>query len=204
MKKLIFGIIASVIGTTAIFVLLIAWLFHVPDIPFADTPEDFGGDICFIVRNHATEENKTEYYTLNMQRAWKHRLAEIPPFENEAEIYLSHYDNFSCSIEDGKVVNRLLDTKITDLDGNPIDNIENRDIIDRIFEKAAEINHDIFRMVIIEIDGKYFAQVNLNVNWQCPCDIYFYDPEDDSFSEIYSFQHKDIIGAKLVDASAFE
>lgn len=201
MKKLVIGIIASVIGTFAIFILLLAWLFHVPELPFAETPEDFGGDICFIVSGHGEEEGLTEYYTLNMQRR---KIAEIPSFENEAEIYLSHYDNFSCSIEDGKVVNRLLDTKITDLDGNPIDNIENRDIIDRIFEKAAEIDHDIFRMVIMEIEGKYFAQVNLNVNWQCPCDIYYYDPADDSFSEIYSFQHKDIIGAKLIDASAFE
>ena len=201
MKKLVIGIIASVIGTIAIFILLLAWLFHVPELPFAETPEDFGGDICFIVSGHGEEEGLTEYYTLNMQRR---KIAEIPSFENEAEIYLSHYDNFSCSIEDGKLTNTLKDTKITDLDGNPIDNIENRDIIDRIFEKAAEIGHDIFRMVIMEIDGKYFAQVNLNVNWQCPCDIYYYDPADDSFSEIYSFQHKDIIGAKLIDASAFE
>ena len=110
-------------------VLLLAWLFHVPEVPFVETPEDFGGDVCFIVRDHETEEGKIEYYTLNAKR---HKVAEIPPFENEAEIYLSHYDNFSCSIEDGKVTNRLLDTKLTDLDGNPIDNIENRDIINRI------------------------------------------------------------------------
>ena len=201
MKKLVWGIIASVLGTIAVFALLIAWLFHVPELPFADNPEDFGGDICFIVRDHSTEENETEYYTLNMRR---HKIAEIPPIENEAAIYLSHYDNFSCSVEDGKVVNRLIDTKITDLDGNPIENIENREIIDRIFEKAAEIDHDIFRMVIIEIDGKYFAQVNLNVNWVCPCDVYYYDPQNDGFTEICSFEHRDIIGAKLVDASAFE
>ncbi len=201
MKKLVIGIIASVLGTVAMFILLLAWLFHVPEIPFAENPEDFGGDICFIVREHETEDRKTEYYTLDTRRR---KIAEIPSFENEAEIYLSHYDNFSCSVENGKVVNRLLDTKLTDLEGNPIDNVENRDIIDRIFEKAAEIDHDIFRMVIIEIDGEYFAQVNLNVNWQCPCDIYFYDPEEDSFSEIYSFQHKDIIGAKLMDAAAFQ
>ena len=84
MKKLIFGIIASIIGTIAIFVLLIAWLFHAPDIPFAETPEDFGGDICFMVRDHSTEENEMEYYTLDMRRR---AIAEMPPFENEAEIY---------------------------------------------------------------------------------------------------------------------
>ena len=204
MKKLVIGIIASVLGTIAIFILLLAWLLHVPEIPFAETPEDFGGDICFIVSGHGEYEGLTEYYTLNMQRAWKDRLAEIPSFENEAEIYLSHYNNFDCSVEDGKVTNRLVDTKITDLEGNLLEDVGNREIVDRIFEKAAEIDHDILRMVIIEIDGKYFAQVNLNVNWQCPCDIYCYDPEDDSFSEIYSFQHRDVIGAKIVDASAFE
>ncbi|MBQ3575551.1 MAG: hypothetical protein IJA26_07760 [Clostridia bacterium] len=201
MKKLVWGIIASVLGTIAVFALLIAWLFHVPELPFAETPEDFGGDICFIVRDHSSEENEIEYYTLDMRR---HKVAQIPPFENEAEIYLSHYDNFSCSVEDGKVVNRLVDTKLTDLDGNPVEDIENREIIDRIFEKAAEIDHDIFRMVIIELDGEYFAQVNLNVNWVCPCDVYYYDSVDDSFREIYSFEHRDIIGAKMIDAAAFK
>ena len=201
MKKLVWGIIASVLGTIAVFALLIAWLFHVPELPFAYNPEDFGGDICFIVRDHSSEENEIEYYTMDMRR---HKVAQIPPFENEAEIYLSHYDNFSCSVEDGKVVNRLVDTKLTDLDGNPVEDIENREIIDRIFEKAAEIDHDIFRMVIFVVDGKYFAQVNLNVNWVCPCDVYYYNPENDSFREIYSFDHRDIIGAKMIDASAFE
>ena len=201
MKKLVVGIVASALGTIAIFVLLLAWLFHVPEMPFAETPEDFGGDICFIVRDHSTEENAIEYYTLDIQR---HKIAGIPPFENEAKIYLSHYDNFECSVEDGKVTNRLVNTKLTDLDGNPVENIENREIIDCIFEKAAEIDHDIFRMAIIEIDGKYYAQVGLNVNWVCPCDVYYYNPENDSFTEIYSFDHKDIIGAKLTDTSVFE
>ena len=200
MKKLVIGIIASVTGTVMIFALL-AWLLRVPEIPFAENPQDFGGDICFIVKDHSTEENKTEYYTLDMRR---HKIAGIPPFENEATIYLSHYGNFECSVEDGKVINRLVDTKLTDLEGNPVENIENREIIDRIFEKAAEIDHDIFRMVIIEMDGKYFAQVNLNVNWVCPCDVYSYNPANDSFTEIYSFEHRDIVGAKLVDASAFQ
>ena len=201
MKKLIWGIVASVLGTIAIFALLLAWLFTPSKIPFAETAEEFGGDVCFIVRDHSSDENETEYYTLNMRG---HKIAEIPPFESAANIYLSHYGNFSCSVENGKVVNRLLDTKLTDLEGNPVEDIENRDIIDRIFEKAAEIDHDIFRMVIIELDGKYFAQVGLNVNWVCPCDVYYYNPENDSFREIYSFEHRDIIGAKLVDAAAFE
>lgn len=200
MEKLVIGIIASVVGTVVLLVLAVGLLLmHCSsEIEYVETPEEFGGDICFITNDHTDET--TQYYTLDADR---HKIAEIPAFENEAQIYLADNNYFDCEIIDGKITNTVLHRDLKNLDGEAVENVENRAIIDRIFDLAAQIDHDIFHMAIIVLDDQYFVQVELNVNWQCPCEVYYYNQNTDQLGYLYRFQHKEIIGAKMIDAEAF-
>lgn len=200
MEKLVIGIIASVVGTPILLVLAVGLLLmHCScEIEYVETPQEFGGDVCFIVCDEI--ENTTEHYTLDANR---HRIAAIPEFDNEAEIYVAYTDNFDCEIIDGKLTNTVVHRDLKYLDGEAVENIENREIIDHIFDLVAQIDHDIFRMTIIVLGDHYFVQVDLNVNWQSLCEAYYFNQEKDKLEYLYQFQHKDIIGAKMINAEAF-
>lgn len=199
MKKLIVGSVASVLGTAAMIALAVLLSGNCGGIEYVETPEAFGGDICFIVCDEI--ENTTEYYTLDANR---HRIAAIPEFEGGAQIYVALTDSFDYDLINGKLVNYVVHRKLRNLQGEFVEDIENREVIDRIFDRVAEIEHDILRMTIIAVDELYFVQVDLNVNWQSPCEVYYYNQSKDALEYLYQFQHKDVIGAKMLNADAFE
>ncbi|BEP29239.1 hypothetical protein [Helicovermis profundi] len=113
---------------------------------------------------------------------------------DDIEIYTADSDCYESYISDNEVLNKLKKIVLIDSDGNTVDNDE---IITEIFQIAEEIKHDIWKFQIIMDDDKYFVIVELNVNWQSPCDFYEYDQTQKKLILFHRFDDVDIIGLSL-------
>ena len=52
---------------------------------------------------------------------------------------------------------------------------------------------------IYELEGRYFAFIKLNVNWQDPCYLYEYDAGSDKLKELTVWQDVDLVGLHLIE-----
>ena len=112
--------------------------------------------------------------------------------ENATTFYAETDTDFSCDIVDGKVINTLTGTKGSDKQGNFITADETTV---EIMEVAANtIDHDMYEFSVWCSKGKYYVFVKLNVNWQDPCVLYFYDTAKKELTELYSWDSKDLVG----------
>ncbi len=128
------------------------------------------------------------------------RRSLTSPFEEDPiEIYSADYNDFTAYIEDGKVLNRLTGTKLSDGDGNLIEADEE---LQRLMTCAArELEHDIWEFLIIRDGDDLFAYVKLNVNWSDPCDLYRYDPQNDTLIHLCRWQNKDFSGIRVLEGA---
>lgn len=108
--------------------------------------------------------------------------------------YNTDSNSFSSYIKNNTVVNKLNKIVIEDSHGNVVSNDE---IITGIFKSAASLEHDIWEFQIFKVVDEYFALVKLNVNWQSPCDFYYYNKTDKTLKLLERFEGVDIIGLSL-------
>lgn len=101
---------------------------------------------------------------------------------------------FDSFVEDGEVQNRLVKVLLTDAEGNPA---ESTPAIDRIFEKAAQLNHSILKMYIFRMGEHHFPVIELNVNMWWPCGLYYYNQTSDRLIELYTYDATEITGLKI-------
>lgn len=105
-------------------------------------------------------------------------------------VFVADTLNFSYEIEKNRVVNRVVGTSVTDGQGN---RIEADDTVQSILRAvAADIDHAILEAKIFEDGQEYFVAVQLNVNWQSPCDFYRYDADAGKLEFLYSWDNADV------------
>ena len=99
-------------------------------------------------------------------------------------------------IKYNRIYNKVNDAKIYDKDGNVADD----PVMNGLLLKAVEkIHHPIFYFDIYELEGRYFAFIELNVNWQDPCYLYEYDADTDKLKEWIVWQDVDLVGLHLIE-----
>lgn len=82
------------------------------------------------------------------------------------------------------------------MDGQPVEN-ETYEAIVRT--ACGQIDHDIWEFQILEDGGRYFAFIKLNVNWWTPCDLYEYDPETDTLTELKEWDDVNLVGLEVLE-----
>ena len=88
---------------------------------------------------------------------------------------------------------------ICGIDGNLIEADEE---LQRLMTCAArELEHDIWEFLIIRDGDDLFAYVKLNVNWSDPCDLYRYDPQNDTLIHLCRWQNKDFSGIRVLEGA---
>ena len=99
-------------------------------------------------------------------------------------------------IKYNKIYNKVNDARIYDKDGHAADD----PVMNGLLLKAVEkIHHPIFYFDIYELEGRYFAFIELNVNWQDPCYLYEYDAAGDKLKELTVWQDVDLVGLHLIE-----
>ena len=120
---------------------------------------------------------------------------ETEEFVSEAsEILFAEDGCFESEAEGNQVENHLIHVALTDADGNPA---ASTPVIDRIFEKAAEIPHEISKLYILRQDDYHFAVAELNINMFSPCKLFYYDHRQDKLTELYSYDATEVIGLRI-------
>ena len=114
---------------------------------------------------------------------------------DEAIVLYADNDDFVANTENGKVIVRLENTKLTDDAGNPYDADDMmRTFMQRIAESA---DHDIFDVCIIIDSGRYFVFEKHNVNIQTPCVLYEYDTATKVLDELCRWDDVDLKGIAI-------
>lgn len=143
----------------------------------------------------SSPDDGTQGYEMIYEGGKVKKTGKFTPEANT--IYQADFTDFSGTIEDNKIAVTLIDTKLTDKDGNEIEPDENT--IQFMQWIADNSKHNIYEADFIPLQDKYFALVKLNVNWWDPCVLYMYDTEEQKFSELYKWDHVNIEGVSLPD-----
>lgn len=126
------------------------------------------------------------------------KIKKTDKFTPEADtIYQADFTDFSGTIENNKIKVTLVDTKLTDEDGNEAEPDENTVKFMQWIADHAE--HDIYEVDFMPLEDKYFALVKLNVNLWDPCTLYMYDIKAETTTELYEWDHVNIEGVSLAD-----
>lgn len=116
------------------------------------------------------EETQYQYWSVLESK----NIKEIDEFKpGEAHFYyVDVLETFNSKIENNKIVNEYVKPVIADKDGN---DVMVSDIMINMLQSAAQkIHHDIWSYTIIEIEGRYFAFIQLNAGWVDHGDLYEY------------------------------
>lgn len=106
-------------------------------------------------------------------------------------IYTAKPDTFISFIKNNKVLNRLNNIELENID---INSLSDKEILASIFLEAEKIEHEIWEFKILKSDGRYFVLIKLNVNWQSPNDLYEYDLIENDLMFLHTLKSKDIVG----------
>lgn len=143
-----------------------------------------------------SEWEGTEYYTL---AAGKRAMKTLPFAPDSMKRYTVPEGCFESYIdsEANEVLNRLVGMKLEDEAGNSVDITED---FARIFECLAEFEHDMFNIEILDVSGRLFVFVMLNVNWRTPSTLYEFDAQACTLNELYTWNGKYVRGIGIPDA----
>lgn len=106
-------------------------------------------------------------------------------------------DDYECDIINNKVVNIIKKMEIEDENGTISE--APSEICSIIKCVANEINHDIFDFEVIVDGTNYYVFVRLNVNWQEPCILYKYVPENGKLKKLCQWDGVDILGIREIN-----
>ena len=102
----------------------------------------------------------------------------------------------SAEVIDGVLHKSIENAVIYDDEDNVVEDTK----LDEILKIAAKlIDHDIYLFEIFELNGEYYAFIELNVNWQDPCYLYHYDFATKELNELHVWQDVDLIGLQIVE-----
>lgn len=143
------------------------------------------------------EETECEYWSVyRLERAKK-----IDAFEPEEAnfYYVDVASTFHCEvrrlINHTTIVNEYIKPVIRDEAGKEIE--ANEDMIHMLQYAAKKINHDIWSYTMIEIDGRYFAHIELNAGLFDHGDLYEYRKDTKKLHHIVELDGKEIVGISL-------
>ena len=119
-------------------------------------------------------------------------MSETDPFMNgNAVIHTFDGTCFTAEVSGNKIRNTVNPEELPD----DISDAEKK-ILNAI---AEESDHAIYQVRIFSLNGAWFAEVLLNVNWQDPMLFYRYDMEHDSLILLYSGEGVRITGISNVE-----
>lgn len=150
------------------------------------------------VQTQYTDDGKTvqRQYTL----ASGGRICPAQAFTADAAAFYDvPHDCFETYIDDNKVLNRLTHVELLDAEGERVEITED---IEGIFQCLEQLEHDLFKIRIIETSGEYFAYVELNVNWWKPCTLYYYNRERQRLVELYCWNYEEVTALHIRSAEA--
>lgn len=144
------------------------------------------------IREQETAENTFQYLAVYPNG----KTAETDAFDPEdAVFYTAAHGDFVSSIQNKTVINTLNATTLIDESGTEA---EADEVIAGMMQAAADsIEHDIWRFQAISAGTRYFAFVELNVNWQSPCILYEYNVEANHLTELCRWDGVDLIGISM-------
>ncbi|BBF42504.1 hypothetical protein lbkm_1186 [Lachnospiraceae bacterium KM106-2] len=142
---------------------------------------DFRKSIKVITKNDSSDQ--ISYYEVNS--AGVHR--KIKSFQSDP-IQIYHVtDCYHSDIVSGKVKNLLTLDKAIKTDINDKD----------VLTELSDIDHEIMKTKMININNETYVVVLLNVNLWSPYCLYHYDQKKKCLKEIKTFDGEDVIGIKL-------
>lgn len=153
------------------------------------------GVVDVIVVDHHGEDDTPHFYHIGAGRIKQ----DAEPFEPEAMVvYEVDTQGLECYIdrEKNKVLNRLRYISIYDEQSNLM---ENTPLLEAVVTQAATLEHDIMELHIFLLGSEIFLQTELNVNWWCPCELYWYDQQNDRLVELYTFDGLEVVGMRIRD-----
>ncbi len=156
-----------------------------------------GGDdsvpiLKVILQSSEADASTYEYLTVYHNG----KSSSIDAFEpDDAAYYAAVHGDFDSYIENNTVHNILKATTLIDENN---EEFEADEVIAAMMQSAADsIEHDIWKFQAITTEGRYFAFVELNVNWQSPCVLYEYDAAENILIELCRWDGVDLIGISI-------
>ena len=126
----------------------------------------------------------------------KQRIQPSDAFEPNAMEVFDASSSLYSFIEEGRVVNHISTIIILDENRYSVPVTEEfKDIV----SLASQINHDVMTLKIMKTDECTFAYTELNVNWQSPCTLYYYNPEERSLSKLYTWNDEKVTNIKVLN-----
>ena len=151
------------------------------------------GVIDVIVVDHHGEDDTRHYYNIGTGRI--EQVCE--PFEpDDMTIYTVDRNGLESYIdrEKNKVLNRLLYIRIEDAQENEITPTS---MMEAAVTCAARLEHNIMELHIFLLGSEIFLQTELNVNWWCPVELYWYDQQNDRLVELDTFDGLEVVGIRI-------
>lgn len=105
-------------------------------------------------------------------------------------LYRTEEGAFRSTVEDRRVVNTLTSTRLLDADGQTVP--AQGPLLDALQAVAGQVDHDILACTLAQVNGRCFAFVWINVNWQSPCVLYL--AEDGSLTELARWDSVELLG----------
>lgn len=155
------------------------------------------GIMDVIVTDHHGDDPTLHYYNIGMGRLKQ----PCDPFEpQEMTVYTVDRYGLESYIdqEKNKVLNRLLYIRIEDDQGREITPTP---LLEAVVTQAATLEHDIMELTIFQAGGETFLQTELNVNWWCPVELYWFNMETGKLVELYTFDGLEVVGLRLRDVT---
>lgn len=144
------------------------------------------------LKSYNKEDNKKISYYIVDDKGHGEKTNKFEPDENVTIFNADACTDFNCEIVNGKNKNKLIETKGKDEQGNSV--IADETTAEIMEIAANTIDHVIYEFSVWCIEDKYFVFLKLNVNWQDPCTLYFYDTTDEKLEKLYTWQSRDLIG----------
>lgn len=122
------------------------------------------------------------------------------PFESDPlEILTACHDCFETYHNDEKRTfsSKLVRTAVYDENDRPAKVTEP---VRRIFELVElQVDHDILELRILRQGEHYFVTTMLNVNLWAPHEVYYFDPDADRLTELYTYDATRVVGLKILN-----
>ena len=139
-----------------------------------------GHALDMIVLNQHDEQAQPEYYTV----CEAGKVNKTEPFESDpVRIYEADIGCFQANDGENrqKQANVCAYMALKDENGEAV---EVTPTFEQIFRKAAENEHRILVMNILQMENEIYVSVELNVNWWAPCILNYYDEEKNELVKI--------------------
>ena len=173
-----------------ILVVLLLVIIRLFSYRYIKAHHDFRKSIKVMTKNDSSDQ--ISYYEVNS--AGVHR--KIKSFQSDP-IQIYHVtDCYHSDIVSGKVKNLLTLDKAIKTDIND-KKVLLTDTDKDVLTELSDIDHEIMKTKMININNETYVVVLLNVNLWSPYCLYHYDQKKKCLKEIKTFDGEDVIGIKL-------